>query len=221
MSHPDFDIAVTLVKGQCRDAAEVLIVEFNWRFLDFELMNAFSIVFPQFWLQNTCDELFSLYMSTLRVHFSVVGFINHGTVEEPRIVQIDPLLDARTLGLQTSLFKLIMRSNAKSAMEELQDKNLMSELRQKVGQNALMLNRLSEFIKLAEIAITATLGSVEDECTFSTLGFMKSKVRNCLGGHLDTCVKMFSQSFFKHDTLSYSEAISHWHEQKTRLGADL
>ena len=34
-----------------------------------------------------------------------------------------------------------------------------------------MLNRLSEFIKLAEIAIITTLGSVEDEHTFSTLGF--------------------------------------------------
>jgi hypothetical protein len=61
-------------------------------------------------------------------HFSVVGFINRGTVEELRIVQLDPLLDARTLGLQTSLFKLTMRSNAKSAMEEPQDKNPVSKL---------------------------------------------------------------------------------------------
>ena len=82
-------------------------------------------------------------------------------------------------------------------MEEPRDKNLMSQLWQKVGQNAIILNRLSEFIKLVEIAITATLGSIEDECTFSTLGFMKSKIRNCLGGHLDTYVKMFSQPFFK------------------------
>jgi DNA primase large subunit len=126
-----------------------------------------------------------------------MGFINRGIAEEPRIVQVDPLLDAWTLGLQTSLFKLTMRSNAKSAMEEPRDKNPVSKLWQKIGQNALMLNRLSEFIKLAEIAITATLGSVEDERTFSTLGFMKSKVRNRLGGHLDTCMKMFSQPFFK------------------------
>ena len=82
-------------------------------------MNAFSIVFPQFWLQSTYDELFPLHMNTLRAHFSVVGFINCGTAEEPRIVQIDPLFDAWILGLQTSLFKLIMRSNAKLAMEEL------------------------------------------------------------------------------------------------------
>jgi hypothetical protein len=41
------------------------------------------------------------------------------------------------------------------------------------------------------------------------LGFMKSKVRNRLGGHLDTCVKMFSQPFFKQETFPYSESISH------------
>jgi hypothetical protein len=221
VSRSDFDTVVTSVKGQCRDAAEVLIGELDRRFPDSELMNALSIVFPQFWLQSTCDELFALHMNTIRGHFAVVGFVNRGTVEEPKIVQVDPLLDARTLGLQTSLFKLTMKSNAKSAMEEPRDKNLVSKLWQKVGQNALMLSRLSEFIKLAEIAVTATLGSVEDERTFSTLGFMKSKVRNRLGGHLDTCVKMFSQPFFNQDTFPYSESISHWREQKTRLGADL
>jgi hypothetical protein len=212
VSRSDFDIAVTSVKGQCRDAAEVLIGELDRRFPDSELMNALSIVFSQFWLQSTCDEFFALHMNTIRGHFAIVGFVNRGTIEEPKIVQVDPLLDAWTLGLQTSLFKLIMKSNAKSAMEEPRDKNPVNKLWQKVGQNALMLSRLLEFIKLVEISVTATLGSVEDKRTFSTLGFMKSKVRNRLGGHLDTCVKMFSQPFFNQDTFPYSESISQWRE---------
>jgi hypothetical protein len=58
-----------------------------------------------------------------------------------------------------------------------------------------MAQRLPEFIKVAEIAVTTVLGSVEDERTFSTLGFMKSKLRNRLGSHLGTTVKMFSQPF--------------------------
>jgi hypothetical protein len=45
VSRSDFDTAVTSVKGQCRDAAEVLIAEFDRRFPDSELMNALSIVF--------------------------------------------------------------------------------------------------------------------------------------------------------------------------------
>ena len=46
MSRSDFDTAVTLVKGQCRDVVEVLIGELEHRFPDSELMNALSIVFP-------------------------------------------------------------------------------------------------------------------------------------------------------------------------------
>lgn len=153
VSRPTFDTAVISVKRQCREAVELLITELDRRFPNSEVMNAFAIVFPQFWLQSTCDELFPLHMSTLRAHFVVVGFVNRGSVEEPRIVQIDPLLDARTLSLQTSLFKLTMKSNAWSAMEEPWDKNPMSKLWQKVGQNALMLNRLFEFIKLNTIFI--------------------------------------------------------------------
>jgi hypothetical protein len=89
-----------------------------------------------------------------------------------------------------------MKSNNKGAIEELRDRNPLIKLWQKVSQNLLMVQRLSKFIKVAEIAVTAILGSVEDESTFSKLGFMKSKLRNCLGSHLDTTVKMFSQPFY-------------------------
>ena len=77
-------------------------------------------------------------------------------------------------------------------MEEPRDVNPLTKLWVKVGQNALMLNRLSEFIKVAKLAIIAVLGSIEDERTFSTLGFMKSKIRNHLGIHLQTYVKVFA-----------------------------
>ena len=48
VSQSDFDDVVSSVKGQCRDAAEVLIVELDKRFSNSDLMNAFSVVFPQF-----------------------------------------------------------------------------------------------------------------------------------------------------------------------------
>jgi hypothetical protein len=83
-----------------------------------------------------------------------------------------------------------------------------------------MVQCLSEFIKVAEVAVTAVLGSVEDECTFSTLGFMKSKLRNRLASHLDTTVKMFLQPFYKQDNIPYQNAITHWREQRARLGAE-
>jgi hypothetical protein len=84
-----------------------------------------------------------------------------------------------------------MKSHAKVAMEEPRDRNPVTKLWEKIGNNALMLNRLSEFFKIADITMTTILGSVEDERTFSMLGFMKNKLVNRLGGHLDICVKLF------------------------------
>jgi hypothetical protein len=47
---------------------------------------------------------------------------------------------------------------------------------------------ICEYMKVANIVVTDVLGSVEDERTFSTLKFMKLKLRNSLGGHLDAHV---------------------------------
>jgi hypothetical protein len=114
-----------------------------------------------------------------------------------------------------------MKSNCKSAMEEPHDHNPMTKMWQRIGQNALMLNRLSEYIKLCEIVVTAVLGSVEDERTFSTLGFMKSKLRNHLGGHLETCVKVYAQQFYNQGTFPYQQAIMHWRNERDRWGTEL
>jgi len=45
---------------------------------------------------------------------------------------------------------------------------------------------------LVEIVIIHILGSVEDECTFSLVSFLKSKLRNNLDVHLQLLVGMYS-----------------------------
>ena len=79
-----------------------------------------------------------------------------------------------------------MKSQAHSAVAESKDVNPVTKLWQKVRTNGLLLNRLGEFIKVAEIAIIVVLGNVEDERMFLNLAFIKSKLRNKLGVHLDT-----------------------------------
>ena len=85
----------------------------------------------------------------------------------------------------------------------------------------LLLNKISEYIKLAQIAVTAVLGSCEDERTFSTLSFVKNKVTNRLQGNLDTCIWMFSQSWYSLESFPYNVAFDHWREAKARHGAEL
>ena len=48
MAWPAFDDILSTIKGQCRDAVEMLIVELGKQFLDHELINELDIVFPQF-----------------------------------------------------------------------------------------------------------------------------------------------------------------------------
>jgi hypothetical protein len=147
-------------------------------------MCSLGVVFPQYWLQCNADDFFPLHMKTIRDHYCVRKSISVGTDEEPRVKHIEALLDARTLGLQSSLFKLTMKSNAKSAMEGPHDQNPLTQMWQRIGQNALMLNRLSEFIKLCEIAVTDVLGSVEDKHTFSNPRLHEVEAQEPLGRSL-------------------------------------
>ena len=111
--------------------------------------------------------MFSLYMKTLRHQFCVTKSVNVGSKNKYVLVQCNAiLLDAHTLGVQTSLFKLTMRSKCHSTMAEPRDINPMTKLWKKVGQNGLMPSCLLEFFKLANIAISTVLSSAEDEPTF-------------------------------------------------------
>jgi hypothetical protein len=52
------------------------------------------------------------------------------------------------------------------------------------------------------------MGFVEDDRIFSTLMFMKTRLRNRLCEHLDLVVRMFAQPFYTVDTFPYDDAIT-------------
>jgi len=72
--------------------------------------------------------------------------------------------------------------------------------------------------QLIEIAMMQVLGSVEDEQKFSTLYFMKLKLRNHSNEHLHTIVGMYSQTFFTFNTFPYDTWFDDWKEEKPRQG---
>jgi len=62
---------------------------------------------------------------------------------------------------------------------------------------------------------------VEDERTFSTLTFMKSKLRNQLVEHLDIAICMFAKDFFTKETFPFQIAIMDWNDgDKVRIGVN-
>ena len=141
-------------------------------------MNAFGIIYPQYWLKSDCEHAFPLHLNIVKSAFAVPKTAGDGR-------SIPPLLDCHILDLQSFFFKLIMSHNAMVVMAETNDLNPVIRMWLKVAVSSFLSHKLSEFIKLAEMATVQIIGSVEDERTFSNLIFVKSKVRNRLTSHLD------------------------------------
>jgi hypothetical protein len=172
ISREDFCALVSSVKGQCAAAAELLISQLERRFPDCDIMEALGVIFPQYWLQDTCDDLFPVHLQVLKDWLCGVRSVVVGSGEERQAKQIAGPLDAHQLDLQLCLFKLTMKSHAAKTMEQPHTVNPVTKLWQKLGCNALLLSKLSEYMKLAQIAVTAVLGSCED---LFNLGFCEKQ----------------------------------------------
>jgi hypothetical protein len=87
-------------------------------------------------------------------------------------------------------------------------------------QVSILIRKLSEYKKLAEIAMVQVLSSVEGERNFNILALMKNRLQNHLTTHLDICVRMFNHNFFSLSTFPYDDAIIGWKDQKVRYQAN-
>jgi hypothetical protein len=61
VSKEDFAAVVSSVKEQCAATADLLISQLDRRFPNCNIMEALGIVFPQYWLQDKCDDLFPVH----------------------------------------------------------------------------------------------------------------------------------------------------------------
>jgi hypothetical protein len=130
-----------------------------------------------------------------------------GVGDERELQQVVAPLDSKALDIQAVLFKLTMKSHATEAMENLHSANPMTKMWQRFDCNVLLLSKLSQYMKLSKIAITAVIGSCDDKQTFSTLSFMRNKVWNQLHGNLYTCIRLFSHGWYKLESFPYHEAF--------------
>ncbi len=60
------------------------------------------------------------------------------------------------------------------------------------------------------------MGFVEDERTFSTLTFMKTRLQNRLCEYLDLVMRIYTQPFYIVDTFPYDDAITAWTNEKEK-----
>jgi hypothetical protein len=119
-----------------------------------------------------------------------MDYYGHGKIigKDSDKIHVLALVDRMRLLAQQGLFKLAIRSNARSAMEPPFDTNPLTCIWMTLDASSYLTHHFSEFMKLAEVAVIHVLGSVEDERTFSSVSFLKSKLRNSLDVHLQLVV---------------------------------
>ena len=107
-----------------------------------------------------------------------------------------------------------MAANAKACIQKPIDINPLTRCWGTIDNNAMLRHGLSEYLKVAEMAVAMVLGSVQDERTFSTVFFMKSRLINRLTTHLKLVVGMKAQSFYTLFNFPYDEAYQTWKSAK-------
>ncbi len=91
--------------------------------------------------------------------------------------------------------------------------NPLTQLWQTLVETSRILKH--SFFQTKKNCNSASVGVMEDE-TFSTLSFMKSRLRNCLNEHLHIVVGMYSQTFYILNTFLYDACFDDWKDQKPR-----
>lgn len=199
------------VQQQCTSAAVQIIDKLEKRFPTIDVIDALGVVYLQYWMSSIAVETFLQHLEVLKCIY--------GQPKQVREELIIPaLVDVHWLSKQFFFLKISMLNNAQRAMDNNFGMNPLTCLWMKLSNNALLVSKLLEFLKLAKIAVVTILGFVEDERTFSTLNYMKFKVRNNLQDYLDLVICVYGQKFYEFKSFPMHDAISKWKDEKIRYG---
>ena len=187
-------------------AAAQLIQELQRRFPEHAVLDAFGICYPQYWLQKDAEITFSKHLDVLKNWYCNTKVLGSGVDKEI----IPGILDRWSLDSQQGYFKIAMKSNAPAAMEPPYDLNPVTQIWRTISASRVLAHGFPEYLKLAEIALVHVIGSVEDERVFSSVSFLKSKLRNSLDPHLGLVVGMYSQTLYTLQNFPYDAVFDSW-----------
>jgi hypothetical protein len=94
------------------------------------------------------------------------------------------------------------------------DANPVTKLWRTLTSFQILEVKIQKYTKLAKLDVVQVIGSIENECCFSTPIFMKTKLRNILTMHLELVIRMFSLK-----TFPFGVAIQSWKDSKMWYGA--
>ena len=183
-------------------------------------MDAFGIVYPQYWRIPNADQNFQWHIAIIKEHYCypkelVKRKLKNGEevqVEEEvhGVKTVEPVLCSTKLEEQTMMFQITMKSNCEGAMTGDLPLNPFTHLWHRLEAFGLLRHKLSEYLKIVEVAVVAVLRSVEDKRTFNMLSYMKNKLRNHLNVHLPLVVSIHVQEFYTLMNFPYNAAYDDW-----------
>jgi hypothetical protein len=103
-----------------------------------------------------------------------------------------------------------MKSNAPVAMEPPYENNLATRIWRIISASRVFSHGFPEYLKLAKIALVHVIRSVEYERVFSSVSFLKTKLRNFLDPHLGVVVGMYSQNICTLQNFPYDAVFDSW-----------
>ena len=95
-------------------------------------------------------------------------------------------------------------------MEVPYDINPITRIWRTISASRVLSHGFQEYLKLAKIRLVHVIGSVEDQCVFSSMSFLKTKLRNSLDPHLGVVVGMYSQNIYTLQNFPYDAVFDSW-----------
>jgi hypothetical protein len=145
----------------------MMVMELESRFLLSKIMDALSIVYPQFWLNLGHKEKLTGYMNTLKQTYGHTKDI----FSAPHVYDTCPaVLSGMALDRQFHWFFVAMANNSPHAMRAM-DTHIhpLTKLWRALAQSGPLKGMFPEFFKLAEIAMIQVRGYILKICYFIKL----------------------------------------------------
>lgn len=139
----------------CRlaEIAQSLSDELDRRFPQQELLDAFGIIYPQYWQQPGAEESFRHHLAVIKKFYSHSQLLNAGLpLQEGGASYTAPeMLSGSNLDNQQGLFKVTMKANCEGALASAGNLNPVIQLWRELSQSRHLRKLISEYFKLAEI----------------------------------------------------------------------
>ncbi|KAH7287328.1 hypothetical protein KP509_32G050200 [Ceratopteris richardii] len=195
-----FPILVDSVKQGLRSICNKLTSEIRERFPRDELLEAMAIVHPLYWNHAKYKSLLSNDFKSKNAYLGdriLEGIIN------PNLLKKQYGIFGQTMWKQFDFVK------------DPSNPGAMTKLWKKLDISPFLKESMLEYFKVGNLCFTMILGSVEDECLWSSLTFIRNATRNRLNKNLDTCIRLFvSKSDL--ETFPFKEVYAIWKSQSQR-----